>query len=93
MVPSGDPFSVYPGKDGPVASLRALNFKDALQDVDILRALAQRTSHEHYLSGTGIDNTKTWDFFCSAGQNSGKWKKIEVPFNWELQGFGEYTYG
>lgn len=46
-----------------------------------------------YLSGTGIDDTKTWDFFCSAGQNSGKWKKIEVPCNWELQGFGEYTYG
>lgn len=46
-----------------------------------------------YLSGTGIDHTKTWEFFCSAGQNSGKWKKIEVPCNWELQGFGEYTYG
>ena len=46
-----------------------------------------------YLSGTGIDNTKTWEFFCSGGQNSGKWKKIEVPCNWELQGFGEYTYG
>ena len=23
-----------------------------------------------YLSGTGIDNTKTWEFFCSGGQNS-----------------------
>ena len=46
-----------------------------------------------YLSGTGIDNTKTWEFFCSGGQNSGKWKKIEVPCNWELQGFGDYTYG
>lgn len=46
-----------------------------------------------YLSGTGIDNTRTWEFFCSKGQNSGKWKKIEVPCNWELQGFGEYTYG
>lgn len=46
-----------------------------------------------YLSGTGIDHTVTWDFFCSKGQNSGKWKKIEVPCNWELQGFGEYTYG
>ena len=46
-----------------------------------------------YLSGTGIDDTRTWDFHCSAGQNSGKWKKIEVPCNWELQGFGEYTYG
>ncbi|WP_458782758.1 sugar-binding domain-containing protein, partial [Phocaeicola dorei] len=46
-----------------------------------------------YLSGTGIDDTRTWEFFCSGGQNSGKWKKIEVPCNWELQGFGEYTYG
>ena len=27
-----------------------------------------------YLSGTGIDNTKTWEFFCSGGQNSGKWR-------------------
>ena len=50
-------------------------------------------SERIYLSGTGIDNTKTWEFFCSGGQNSGKWKKIEVPCNWELQGFGEYTYG
>ena len=47
----------------------------------------------YYLSGTGIDNTATWDFFCSKGQNSGKWKKIEVPCNWELQGYGNYTYG
>lgn len=46
-----------------------------------------------YLSGTGIDDTRTWEFFCSKGQNSGKWKKIEVPCNWELQGFGDYTYG
>ena len=46
-----------------------------------------------YLSGTGIDDTRTWEFLCSKGQNSGKWKKIEVPCNWELQGFGEYTYG
>lgn len=46
-----------------------------------------------YLSGTGLDDTKIWDFYCSAGQNSGKWRKIQVPCNWELQGFGEYTYG
>ena len=46
-----------------------------------------------YLSGTGIDDTKTWEFFCSKGQNSGSWKPIEVPCCWETQGFGEYTYG
>lgn len=46
-----------------------------------------------YLSGTGIDDTRTWEFYCTHGQNSGKWKSIEVPCNWELQGFGNYTYG
>lgn len=46
-----------------------------------------------YLSGTGFGNTVKWDFYCTEGRNSGKWKKIEVPSQWELQGFGEYTYG
>jgi len=46
-----------------------------------------------YLSGTGLGDTKTWDFYCSDGMNSGKWRKIEVPSPWEQQGFGEYTYG
>lgn len=45
------------------------------------------------LSGSGLGNTVTWDFYCSGGMNSGKWSKIEVPSQWELQGFGEYTYG
>lgn len=46
-----------------------------------------------YLSGTGIDDTRTWEFRCSKGQNSGRWTHIEVPCCWELQGFGDYTYG
>ena len=46
-----------------------------------------------YLSGTDVEHPRTWDFFCSNGQNSGKWGKIEVPSCWELQGYGEYTYG
>ncbi|MDE7420971.1 MAG: hypothetical protein K2N35_12260 [Muribaculaceae bacterium] len=46
-----------------------------------------------YLSGTGPSDTKTWDFHCSEGMNSGKWSKIEVPSQWEQQGFGAYTYG
>ncbi len=46
-----------------------------------------------FLSGTGSDNTVSWDFFCTEGQNSGKWTKIPVPSNWELQGFGTYNYG
>ncbi|HTN35951.1 MAG TPA: glycoside hydrolase family 2 TIM barrel-domain containing protein [Arachidicoccus sp.] len=45
------------------------------------------------LSGTGKDHTVDWDFYCTAGQNSGKWSQIAVPSNWELQGFGAYNYG
>lgn len=37
--PSGDPFSVYPGKNGPLKSLRALIFKEALQDIEICHLL------------------------------------------------------
>jgi hypothetical protein len=53
---------------------------------------AQQTD-KLYLSGTGNDNTANWDFFCTAGANSGKWTTIPVPSNWELQGFGKYNYG
>lgn len=57
--------------------------------------VAAQPSHPEriYLSGTGVDDTKTWEFRCTNGQNSGAWKKIQVPCNWELQGFGDYTYG
>ena len=53
---------------------------------------AQQTE-KLYLSGTGNDHTVNWDFFCTAGANSGKWTTIPVPSNWELQGFGKYDYG
>lgn len=46
-----------------------------------------------YLSGTGSDDTVDWEFFCTAGRNSGKWTTIPVPSCWELQGFGTYQYG
>jgi hypothetical protein len=46
-----------------------------------------------YLSGKGYQNTRTWEFFCTEGRNSGYWTKIEVPSCWEQQGFGNYEYG
>jgi len=46
-----------------------------------------------YLSGIDKDNLVEWEFFCSAGMNSGKWTTIGVPSCWELQGFGAYNYG
>ena len=57
------------------------------------RALAAETETETiFVSGHGKDDAVPWDFFCTAGQNSGKWTTIPVPSCWELQGFGAYGY-
>lgn len=53
---------------------------------------AQDTQYQ-YLSGTDKDHTVAWDFYCTGGRLSNKWTKIQVPSNWELQGFGTYNYG
>ncbi|GAO29665.1 glycoside hydrolase family 2 protein [Geofilum rubicundum] len=57
-----------------------------------IHSLAQQTDIK-FLSGTDAANTVEWDFYCTDGRNSGKWSKIPVPSNWELQGFGTYNYG
>jgi len=44
--PSGDPFTVYPGKKGPQLSLRALVFYDALQDIGVCRLLEEKLGHD-----------------------------------------------
>src|SRR3569623_2024312 len=64
----------------------------ALLLIPAISVCAQQTQIQ-YLSGTGSDHTGNWQFFCTAGQNSGKWTTIPVPSNWELQGFGKYNYG
>lgn len=40
--PSGDPFSVYPGKEGPLKSLRAQVFYEALQDIRVCQLLEEK---------------------------------------------------
>ena len=55
-------------------------------------ATAQETVRQ-YLSGHDGEHTVPWDFFCSAGRNSGVWTNIAVPSCWELQGFGKFRYG
>lgn len=57
-----------------------------------LNLFAQSTQIQ-YLSGTDKDHTIQWNFYCTQGHNSGKWKTIAVPSCWELQGFGSYHYG
>jgi hypothetical protein len=46
-----------------------------------------------YLSGLGKDDPVQWQLICDNGRNANKWSTIGVPSNWELQGFGIYTYG
>lgn len=57
-----------------------------------LISFAQQTEVQ-YLSGSGNNDTKTWEFFCTNGRNSGKWSTIQVPSCWEQQGYGNYNYG
>lgn len=47
--PSGDAFLVYPGKKGPIESIRLKVFHDALQDLRALELLASKTSKEKVL--------------------------------------------
>lgn len=46
VFPSGDSFSVYPGKDGAYISLRAMVFFEALQDIRILNTLSEYIGHD-----------------------------------------------
>lgn len=47
--PSGDSFSVYPGTNGPLYSMRALVFKDALQDIELLKLLEKYIGKEEVI--------------------------------------------
>lgn len=58
-----------------------------------LGSLKAQSTRTIYLSGTGFDQTKEWEFFCTDGMNSGFWTTIRVPSCWEQEGFGQYTYG
>lgn len=55
--------------------------------------LSSQKTETIFLSGSDAANTVEWDFYCTDGENSGKWSKIAVPSNWELQGYGTYNYG
>ncbi len=53
---------------------------------------AQKTD-KIYLSGKDFEHPVQWAFYCTDGNTSKVWSKINVPSQWELEGFGEYTYG
>lgn len=51
--PSGDPFSVYPGKDGPLESLRSVVFYESLQDIRACKLLEGYIGREKVLKLIG----------------------------------------
>ena len=44
--PSGDAFRVYPGKDGPLESIRLCVFRDALTDIRAMKLLEEYIGHD-----------------------------------------------
>lgn len=51
------------------------------------------TTDRIYLSGVDFEHPVEWDFMVTGGMRANEWGKIGVPSQWELQGYGEYTYG
>lgn len=47
--PSGDPFSVYPGEDGPLESLRIVVFSEALSDLRAFKLLESFAGRERVI--------------------------------------------
>ena len=73
--------------------MRSLAHYAALSILLLASVARAAETQTQYLSGLGKDDPVKWEFKCDKGQNAGKWSTIGVPSNWELQGFGIYTYG
>lgn len=56
-------------------------------------AISAQQTEQLYITGKGLGDTRTWEFFCTEGMNSNVWTTIQVPSQWELEGFGAYSYG
>ena len=85
------------GKMRAEDSMRRACFAVLLGLVPVIALIAQPAptpvTETRYLSGTDKDHTVPWEFMVSAGRRQGEWTTIPVPSNWEMHGFGTYTYG
>lgn len=85
--------SFYKAERIKIIKMKAFLFVSLIIAIIFSRAADGQKTEIQYLSGTDKDNPVRWDFYCTSGRNSGYWTKIDVPSNWELQGFGSYLYG
>lgn len=65
----------------------------ALLWVTALSSLQAQETKTIMLSGPDFEHPVAWEFKVTDGQNSNKWGTINVPSQWELEGYGTYTYG
>lgn len=61
--PAGDAFSVYPGEDGPIESIRSVVFYEALQDIAACRLLEGYIGREEVLKIINEDGEIRWNVF------------------------------
>ena len=59
--PSGDTFSVYPGREGALPSIRLKVFAQALQDVRALELLESKIGKNNVLELIDADNSLTFN--------------------------------
>lgn len=70
LMPSGDSFSVYPGKEGPYESLRTVVFYEALQDLRACNLLEELAGREKVLSVIEKDNEVNFKTYPKSIQKS-----------------------
>ncbi len=75
----------------PYKNFRSLSFS-VLFGLVLVTRLAAQTTEIQMLSGHGKDDAVPWKFLCTSGANSGVWKNLPVPSQWDVQGFGTLTY-
>ena len=80
--------AVLAAAPGPAAESEAPAAAIPLEIAD-----AALESDRLYLSGTGPDAPRDWEFRIDSGRRARRWGVIPVPSNWELQGYGRYTHG
>lgn len=84
--PAGDPYIVYPGKDGkPVESMRLPILEDAMNDVRALKMLEGLTGKEKVLSLIEADTAVTLSSYpCHASYLMDLWETIAVEIEQRL---------